>query len=84
MLNGQEFEAECSSSDPIAYMIVITETNLANHEEPPRQILLIPSEYADLAPVFSEDVANTLPEYGNHDLRLETIGTSLFGPFYKL
>ena len=84
LLNGQEFEAECSSSDAVAYMIASTETDLANPKEPPRQIPLIPSEYADLAHVFSKDVANTLPENGNHDLRLETTGTPSFGPLYKL
>ncbi len=84
MLNGQEFEAECSSSDAVAYMIAITGTDLANPKEPPRQIPLIPSEYADLAHVFSKDVANKLPENENHDLRLETTGTPSFGPLYKL
>ena len=84
LLNDQEFEAECSSSDAVAYMIAITETDLANPDEPPRQIPLIPSEYADLAHVFSEDAANTLPEHGNHNLLLETTSTPSFGPLYKL
>ncbi len=84
LLNGQEFEAECSSSDAVTYMIAITETDLANLEEPSRQIPLIPSEYADLAYVFSEDTANTLPEHGNYDLRLETKGTPTLGPLHKL
>ena len=65
-------------------LIAITETDLANPGKPPRQIPLIPSEYSNLAHVFSEDVANTLPEYGNHDLRLETTDTPPFGPIYKL
>lgn len=84
LLNAQEFEAECSNSDTVAYMIAITETDPADPEGPPRQIPLIPSEYADLAHVFSEDAANTLPEHGNHDLRLETTGTPPFGPLYNL
>ena len=77
-------EAECSSSDAVAYLIAITEIDLANPEELPRQIPLIPSEYDDLANVFSEDAANTLPENRNHDLRLETIGKPPFGSVYKL
>ena len=36
-----------------------------------------------MAHVFLEDEANTLPEHGNHDLRLETIGTPSFGLLYK-
>ena len=68
----------------MTYIIAIIETDLANPEESPRQILLIPSEYNDLAHVFSEDAANTLSEHGNHNLRLETTGTPPFGPLYNL
>ncbi len=65
-------------------MIAITETDLTNLEKPPRKIPLILSEYADLTHFFSEDATNTSPEYGNHDLRLETTDTPPFGPLYNL
>ncbi len=84
MLNAQEFEAECSNADAVAYIIAISETDLANLKEPPTQIPLISSKYADLGNVFLEYVANTLSEPVNHDLHLETTGTPLLGLFYNL
>ena len=68
----------------MAYIIAITESDLADPKEPPRPILLIPSEYADLAHIFSEETTNTLPKHGNHNLRLETMGTPQFGSLYNL
>lgn len=65
-------------------MIAITETDPTDPEGTPKQIPLIPSEYADLAHFFSEDAANTLPEHGNHDLCLETMGTPPVVPLYNL
>ena len=64
-------------------MIAITETDLGELETG-LQVPVIPSEYSDLAHVFSEDAANTLPEHGHHDLCLETTGTPPFGPLYNL
>lgn len=71
LLNAQEFEIECSSSNIVAYMIAIIETNLGELKTG-LQVPVIPSEYSDLAYVFSEDAANTLLEHGDHDLCLET------------
>ena len=76
MLNTHEFEITCANSDAIVYMIAITETDLGDTEILPKQIPVIPSEYADLAYVFSEEAENTLPEHGNHDLCLEITGAS--------
>ena len=84
LLDTQEFEVEFYNSDAVAYIIAITKTDLADSKEPLRQIPLIPSEYADLANVFSKDAANTLPEHGNQDLRLETPGAPSFGLIYNL
>ena len=84
LLNTKKFEAECSGSNAMAYMIAITENNLPGYKQMPKPVPLSPPEYADLAHVFSEDAANTLPEHGNHDLRLETTGTPPFAPLYNL
>ena len=84
LLNTHEFEIACADSDAIAYMIAITETDLGDTKILLKQIPIIPSEYTDLAYVFSEEAANTLPEHGNHDLCLETTVAPLFGPLYNL
>lgn len=67
----------------MAYLIAITETDLGELETE-LQVLVISSEYSDLAHVFLEDAANTLPEHGDHDLCLETTGTPPFGLLYNL
>ena len=82
LVNAEEFEAECFKSNATAYMIAITDVDVTGNEV--NAIPVIPSEYADLAHVFSEDAANTLPEHGPHDLQLETTGTPPFGPLYNL
>ena len=84
MLNAHEFQITCTDSDAIAYMIAITETDLGDTEILLKKIPVIPSEYVNLAYVFSEEAANTLPEHDNHDLYLETTGATLFGPLYNL
>lgn len=63
-------------------MIAITETDLGELEMG-LQVPVIPLEYSDLAHVFSENTANTLPKHGDHDLCLETTETPLFGPLYN-
>lgn len=79
LLNAQEFEAKCSNFDIMAYMIAITEIDLLSTSEyMPKSVPSIPSEYADLAHDFLEDMANKLPEYRNHDLQLETTGIPFF------
>ena len=82
MLNAQEFEVECSSFDAVAYMIAIIETDLGELETK-LQIFVILSEYSNLAHVFSEDAANTLPKYKYHNLCLKTTGTPLFELMYN-
>lgn len=82
MLNAQKFEIEYSSSNVVAYIIVIMEMDLGELKTR-LQVSIIPSEYSDLAHVFSKDAANTLSKYGNHDLCLETTKTPLFGLLYN-
>lgn len=52
LLNAKEFEAECSGSNAVAYMIAITENDLPGYEQMSKPVPLIPPEYADLAHVF--------------------------------
>ena len=82
LVNAEEFEAECFKSNATAYMIAITDVDVTGNEV--NAIPVIPSEYADLAHVFSEDAANTLPEHGPYDLQLKTISIPPFGPLYNL
>lgn len=52
LLNAQEFEVEYSYFNTVDYMITITEIDPTDVKEPPKQISLISSEYADLVYVF--------------------------------
>lgn len=64
-------------------MIAITETTPVDLKKPLKPILLILSEYADLAYAFIKDVTNILPEYREHNLHLKTRSTPPFGLFYN-
>lgn len=68
----------------MAYIIAIKENNLPGYQQMPNLMLLIPPKYANLPHVFLKDAANTLLEYRNHGLQLETTGIPLFEPFYNL
>ena len=81
MLNAREFEAECLTKGTCAFVLAISDIVDSSILTAP---ITIPSEYLDLAEVFSEDAANTLPEYGPQDLALETSGAPQFGPLYNL
>ena len=53
--------------------------------QPPIQACPLPKEYADYQDVFSEDLANQLPEHGPQDHAIETRGGDPpFGPLYNL
>ena len=64
-------------------MIAITEKDLGELKTG-LQVPVISLEYSDLAYVFSENAANTLPKHEYYDLCLETTGTLPFGPLYNL
>ncbi len=82
LLNAGEFEAECLTEGARAFVLAISDiVDSSILSTPP---ITIPSEYLDLAEVFSEEAANTLPEHGPQDLALETSGTPPFGPLYNL
>ena len=82
LVNAGEFEAECLTDGACAFVLAISDiVDSSILSTPP---ITIPPEYLDLAEVFSEEAANTLPEYGPQDLALETSGTPLFGPLYNL
>lgn len=81
MLNAREFEAECLTKGACGFFLAISDiVDSSLSSTPP---MTIPSEYLDIAGVFSEEAANTLPEHGPQDLALETSGTPPFGPLYN-
>lgn len=66
LVNAKKFKAKCFKSNVTTYMITITDIDITRNKI--NAILVILSEYANLAHVFSEDIANTLPKHGLHDL----------------
>lgn len=82
LVNASEFEADCLTEGVCAFVLAISD--VLNSSIPSTGPNIIPSEYLDLAEVFSEEAANTLPEHGPQDLNLETLGTPPFGPLYNL
>ena len=80
LLNASEFQVECSMKDNLAFMVAISDILEVDNKV---QAILVPTtqaEYLDLAGRFSENAANTFPDYGPPDLRLETIKAPLFPP----
>ena len=78
-----EFEAEYLGESACAFVIAISDiVDYSSNSRAPS--ITIPLEYLDLAEVFSEEAANTLPEHSPQDLCLETSGTPPFGPLYNL
>ena len=82
MLNAGEFKAECLSESACVFVLAILEIIDSN-------ILstlptTISSEYLNLAEVFFEKVANTLPEHRPQNLALETSEVTLYRPLYNL
>ena len=83
LVNASEFEAECLTEGACAFVVAISDiVDYSSTLGTPS--ITIPPEYLDLAEVFSEEAANTLPEHGPQDLCLETSGTPPFGPLYNL
>lgn len=82
MLNAGEFEAECLTEGIRVFILAISEIVASSILSTPP--ITIPSEYLDLAEVFFEETANTLPEHGPHDLALEISKAPPFGPLYNL
>ena len=83
LLNAQKFEIECLSSDKRVYIIAIIETDLRELKTK-LQVPVISSDYSDLAHIFLEDTINTLPEYGDYNLCLETTKTPPFRLLYNI
>lgn len=82
LINARKFEAECLTEGACAFFVAISDiVDSSILGTPP---ITIPSEHLDLAEVFSEEAANTLPQHGPQDLALETSGTPPFGPLYNL
>ena len=63
-------------------MIAITDVNITRNEV--NAILIILLEYANLAHVFSKNIANTLPEHGPYNLQLKITGIPPFRLLYNL
>ncbi len=83
LVNALEFEAECLTEGTYAFVVAISDiVDYSSTSSTPS--ITIPTEYLDLAEVYSEEAANTLPEHGPQDLCLETSGTPPFGPLYNL
>ena len=82
LLNAGEFEAECLSEGACVFVLAISE--IVDRSILSTSPITIPLEYLDLAEVFSEEAANTLPEHGPQDLALETSEAPPFGPLYNL
>ncbi len=84
-VKAEEFDVESNNNISIPYML-----NITNVERSTNDVLAIADpvsifeKYSDLAEVFSERQANTLPAYGNQDLLLETNATFFFGILYNL
>ncbi len=84
LLNASEFEAKCSMEGTLAFTVAISDILKMDNKAQARPVPTIPAEYLDLAEVFSENGANTLPNHGPQYLSLETNKAQPFGPFYNL
>lgn len=82
LVNASEFEAECLTEGACAFVVAISDIVDCSIISGTPSITI--PEYLDLAEVFLEEAANTLPEHGPQDLYLETSGTPPFGPLYNL
>lgn len=82
MLNAAEFKAEYLTEGACAFVLVISD--IVDSSILSTLPITISSEYLDLAEIFSEEAANTLPNHGPQDLALETSGAPLVGPLYNL
>ena len=82
MLNAGEFEAECFSEG--AYLFVLMISEIVDSSILSTLPITNPLEYLDLAEVFSEEAANTLPEHRPQDLALETSEAPPFRPLYNI
>ena len=81
MLNIGEFEAEYLSECTCVFVFAILE--IIDSSILSTSPITIPSKYFDLAEVFSEEAANTLPEHGSQDLALETSEIPSFRLLYN-
>ncbi len=67
LVNGSEFEAECLTEGVCAFVVAISDiVEYSSTSSTPS--INIPLDYLDLADMFSEGAATTLPEYGLQDL----------------
>ncbi len=64
LLNASEFEAECSMEGTLAFMVAISDILEVDNKVQATPVPTIPAGYLDLAEVFSEGAANTLPDHG--------------------
>ena len=82
-MNPSEFEAECRTESACAFVVAISDMVDYSSTSGTPSITILP-EFLNLAEVFSEKAANTLPKHDPQDLFLETSGTPRFGPLYNL
>ncbi len=68
----------------LAFTVAISDILKVDNKVPARPFPTISAEYLDLAEVFSEDAANTLPDHSPQDLSLETTKVPPFGSLYDL
>ena len=80
LLNASEFQVECSMKDNLAFMVAISDILEVDNKVQATPVPTIPAEYLDLAEVFSENAANTFPDYDPQDLSLKTIKAPPFRP----
>ncbi len=84
LFNTSKFKHEYSIKSTLAFMVAISDILEVNNKVKAIPVLIILAEYLDLAKVFFENTANTLPNHYLQDLNLETTKTSLFGLLYNL
>ncbi len=83
LLNKSELKVECSMEGILAFMVAISDLFEVDNQVQAISVSIIPAEYLDLTKVFSEDAANTLPDYGPQDLSLKTTEGLSLGSLYN-
>ena len=83
MVNASEFEAGCPTEVECAFVVAVSDIVDYSSTLGTSSITIVP-DYLDLAEVFSEEAANTLPEHGLQYLCLEPSPTSPLRPLYNL
>jgi hypothetical protein len=86
LLNAAAFARASKLADVQTFKLFISVTTPVNSEATPVDLTNVPTEYHDLADVFSNKRANTLPAHQPYDLKieLEDGATPPFSPIYSL